>query len=84
MKKTSKQFLKNLNEADHEKEALVIELDESNKDTEKRKDESLLKEKILLLFFFFFHFLKKLGWVVEIKTLKDELKKSRTQLKRFT
>ena len=83
MKKTSKQFLKNLNEADHENEALVIELDESNKYTKKHKDESLLKEKILLLFFFF-HFLKKLGWGVEIKTLKDELKKSRTQLKRFT
>ena len=84
MKKTSKQFLKNLNEADHENEALVIELDESNKYTKIHKDESLLKEKILLLFFFFFHFLKKLGWGVEIKTLKDELKKSRTQLKRFT
>ena len=83
MKKTSKQFLKNLNEADHENEALVIELDESNKYTKKHKDESLLKEKILLLLFFF-HFLKKLGWGVEIKTLKDELKKSRTQLKRFT
>ena len=60
MKKTSKQFLKNLNEADHEKEALVIELDESNKYTKKHKDESLLKEKILLLFFFFI-FKKKVG-----------------------
>ena len=82
MKKTSK-LLKNLNEADHENEALVIELDESNKYTKKHKDESLLKEKILLLFFFF-SFLKKVGLGVEIKTLKDELKKSRTQLKRFT
>ena len=54
MKKTSK-LLKNLNEADHENEALVIELDESNKYTKIHKDESLLKEKILLLFFFF-HF----------------------------
>ena len=60
MKKTSKQFLKNLNEADHENEALVIELDESNKYTKIHKDESLLKEKILLLFFFF-SFLKKVG-----------------------
>ena len=60
MKKTSK-LLKNLNEADHEKEALVIELDESNKYTKKHKDESLLKEKILLLFFFF-SFFKKVGW----------------------
>ena len=54
MKKTSKQFLKNLNEADHEKEALVIELDESNKYTKKHKGESSIKEKILFLFFFFF------------------------------
>ena len=60
MKKTSKQFLKNLNEADHENEALVIELDESNKYTKKHKDESLLKEKILLLFFFFIF---KKSWV---------------------
>ena len=59
MKKTSKQFLKNLNEVDHEKEALAIELDESNKYTKKHKDESLLKEKILLLFFF--SFFKKVG-----------------------
>ena len=61
MKKTSK-LLKNLNEADHENEALVIELDESNKYTKIHKDESLLKEKILLLFFFFFFsFFKKVG-----------------------
>ena len=59
MKKTSK-LLKNLNEADHEKEALVIELDESNKYTKKLKGESLLKEKILLLFFFFIF---KKSWV---------------------
>ena len=58
MKKTSK-LLKNLNEADHENEALVIELDESNKYTKIHKDESLLKEKILLLFFF--SFFKKVG-----------------------
>ena len=61
MKKTSKQFLKNLNEVDHEKEALAIELDESNKYTKKHKGESSIKEKILFLFFSFFSFFKKVG-----------------------
>ena len=61
MKKTSKQFLKNLNEVDHEKEALAIELDESNKYTKKHKGESSIKEKILFLFFSFFSLFKKVG-----------------------
>jgi len=56
MKKTSKQFLKNLNEVDHQ-EALVIELDKSNKYTKKHKDESSLKEKIKTCYFSFLFFI---------------------------